>query len=160
MRFTLSSTTAAEIERRIKENPAKTMLALQRAMQEAVMYVEARIKATSPTATSTLRDSWQSSVRRTGETITGEIGTALAYAEAVEIGTAPHMPPIQPIKDWVQVKLGLSGDEGDNAAWRIAISIKRRGTKGQGTVQAVVDDAATENTYNGIILRHLTAVGL
>jgi hypothetical protein len=160
MRFTLSSTTAAEIERRIKENPQRTMIALNSAMREAVLYIEARIKSTSPAATGILRDSWHSTVNRVGDNLTGEVGTGLPYAEAVELGTAPHMPPIQPIKDWVAVKLGISGEEQDSAAWRIAMKIKRRGTKGQGTVQAVIDDSQTQNTYNAIVMRHLSGVGL
>jgi len=47
----------------------------------------------------------------------------LDYAEYVDGGTRPHMPPVDPIKKWVQQK-GLN-----ISPWAIAINIKKYGTK-------------------------------
>lgn len=70
-------------------------------------------------------------VSRTGAGAVAEIGTPLEYAEYVEYGTKPHTPPVQPIQDWVEVKLGLSGDAARGAAFAIAKAIGRRGTAAQ-----------------------------
>lgn len=64
--------------------------------------------------------------------VEGEIGTRLAYAVPVELGTQPHMPPIEPLKLWVHRKLGLYGAAAEGAAWSIARKIAVKGTKGAG----------------------------
>lgn len=38
------------------------------------------------------------------------------------------MPPINVLIDWVQNKLGLSGQEAVNVAWAVGMKIKREGT--------------------------------
>lgn len=70
-------------------------------------------------------------VQRTGTGAISEIGTPLDYAEHVEHGTRPHRPPVQPIQDWVEIKLGLSGRAAVSAAHAIAVNIGKRGTKAQ-----------------------------
>lgn len=56
-------------------------------------------------------------------------GTSSSYAVPVELGTKPHMPPVQPLQDWAHLKLGLPVDEAKSAGWNIARAISRRGTK-------------------------------
>lgn len=70
-------------------------------------------------------------IDRTPTGAVAEIGTPLEYAEHVEHGTGPHRPPVQPIQDWVQVKLGISGAAGLSVAHAIATSIGKKGTKAQ-----------------------------
>ncbi len=70
-------------------------------------------------------------VERTASGAVGEIGSPLEYAEHVEFGTRPHFPPIQPLQDWVEVKLGLRGAEARSVAHAIAVTIGRRGTAAQ-----------------------------
>lgn len=65
-----------------------------------------------------------------GVEVLGIVGTPLNYATAVELGTKPHMPPIEPLTDWVVHKLGISEAEAVNVAWRIASKIRKHGTKG------------------------------
>lgn len=65
-----------------------------------------------------------------GDSVIGIVGTSLAYAVPVEMGTKPHMPPIEPLQDWAKHKLGLSEDEAKGAARAIAMKIKARGTEG------------------------------
>lgn len=64
------------------------------------------------------------------DNVIGRVGTSMSYAVPVELGTKPHMPPIQPLADWAQYVL----DVGANEAWRvgtaIAFKIKREGTEG------------------------------
>lgn len=64
------------------------------------------------------------------DNVIGATGTSLNYAVPVELGTKPHMPPIQPLADWAEQVLGV----GSNEAWRvgtaIAYKINRDGTEG------------------------------
>lgn len=48
------------------------------------------------------------------------------HAFAVEYGSRPHMPPVEPIVAWCKLK-GFDDPEG--AAWAIAKKIAREGTK-------------------------------
>ncbi|HYE35502.1 hypothetical protein [Methylocaldum sp.] len=60
----------------------------------------------------------------------GKFGSVLNYAVAVELGTRPHFPPVEPLIDWVREKLGVDRDEAPGVAFRVARKISRTGTKG------------------------------
>ncbi len=62
--------------------------------------------------------------------VIGEVGTPLSYAVPVELGTEPHMPPIQPLADWAEQVLGIGGNEAWRVGTAIAFKIKARGTEG------------------------------
>ncbi len=64
-----------------------------------------------------------------------EVGTNLKtetgypYPVGVHEGTKPHRPPIEPIKEWVRLKLNISDMvEQNKTAWRIWYSISKKGT--------------------------------
>ncbi|HEY4145172.1 hypothetical protein [Pinirhizobacter sp.] len=63
--------------------------------------------------------------------VTGMVATSQPYAEYVEVGTKPHAPPIQPLKDWVEAKLGIRGEEAMGVAFAISRTIAKRGTRAQ-----------------------------
>lgn len=65
-----------------------------------------------------------------GGSVEGHVGSALPYAECVELGTKPHFPPVAPIADWARAKLGLTEDEARRVAFMIARKISQHGTKG------------------------------
>lgn len=58
------------------------------------------------------------------------VGTAMAYAEPVELGTKPHMPPVDALIPWVEAKLGIGAEQAEAVAYAIARKIKREGTEG------------------------------
>lgn len=62
--------------------------------------------------------------------IAGQVGTPLDYAVPVELGSKPHMPPVQPLVDWAAQKFGLTEEEAKTAGWAIAMKIKAKGTEG------------------------------
>ncbi len=66
-----------------------------------------------------------------GDTVLGLVATDKPYAPFVELGTKPHMPPIQPLIDWVRAKTGETGEAARSAAFGIAHAIRVRGTKPQ-----------------------------
>jgi hypothetical protein len=76
-----------------------------------------------------------------GQPIVGILGTPCVYGEAVEMGTAPHFPPIAPIQFWVENKLGITGKQAQSVAFAIAKTISKRGTKGT----AMFDKGFSEN---------------
>lgn len=58
----------------------------------------------------------------------GEIW-ARKYSEQLALGRMPgNRPPITPIERWVNVKLGISGNEGKSVAFAIANKIAKEGT--------------------------------
>ena len=95
-----------------------------------VAYLVQEVQDRTPAAHDTLRGSIQGEVDPGFAGVLGVVGTAQPHALPVELGSKPHMPPIQPIEDWVRLKLGVRGNEVRRAAWAVARKIKKRGTQG------------------------------
>ena len=78
--------------------------------------------------------------QRMSDRVIGAVGSPLVHAEYVEVGTRPHMPPIQPLQDWVQTKLNITDEaESRSVAFLIARKISRVGTKPDGTWQRIYE---------------------
>ena len=122
---------------------------LRRAMTEATQYLERETKERTPVGVGGgggLRGSIHSTVELSsgGRAVLGVVGSPLNYAAPVELGTKPHHPPVEPIEDWVQAKLGLRGKAARRAAWGIAQKIAVRGTTGKYMFRdALADGEAT-----------------
>lgn len=106
---------------------------LTRATLEASLLFEREVKEHTPSGA---YGALKSSILSSGPdmmdgNILGTVGTALPYAQAVELGSKPHMPPIAPLIDWARAKFGLPEDEAKSAAWAVATIIKKKGTKGK-----------------------------
>ena len=72
---------------------------------------------------------WVDSIETTAANNVGKI-RGRDYSEFLQNGRKPgKMPPIAPIERWVQVKLGLSGNEAKGAAFAIAKKIAAEGTE-------------------------------
>lgn len=84
-----------------------------------------------------------------------EVGTSLAHAVPVELGTRPHRPPVQPLRDWARLVLGLGREEAERAAWGIAAKIARKGTEGQFYMRATYEQTVkqVEEIYAGAVKR-------
>lgn len=105
---------------------------LAAAMTEATAFLQRETQGRTPVAMGTLRASIQAREPQIlSDQVIGVVGSPLDYAEPVELGTRPHFPPIQPLQDWVQQKLGI-GDEKESrqVAFAVARKIARVGTKG------------------------------
>lgn len=50
------------------------------------------------------------------------------HSAAIEFGSEPHHPPVEPLIGWAQRKLGLSHKEAKRAGWAIAKKIFKEGT--------------------------------
>lgn len=76
---------------------------LAKAATEASLLAEREAKEAVPYSRGTLRDSLAAVPVTIGATtVEAGVGTSLPYAAAVELGTKPHMPPLEPILDWVK----------------------------------------------------------
>lgn len=117
-----------------RQAPKIVLEELTRFISAATAHLQGEVQQRTPTTHGTLRASIIGQVRELsgGLGVEGVVGTSLAYAAAVELGTKPHMPPVEPLVDWAQQKLGLRGKDAESAAWAIARTIAQRGTLGVG----------------------------
>jgi hypothetical protein len=136
---------------------------LRQAMEEAELLLQREVVDATPTgAHQLLRKSIVAEpVQRLADGLLGVVdvadragkyGSVLDYAVSVELGTKPHMPPLEPLVDWVKAKLGQKGEEARGTAEAIRWKIFHEGTEGahmfehtqkkqQGAVQAIFDRA-------------------
>lgn len=94
-------------------------------------HLQGEVQQRTPTAHGTLRASIFGDVKRLGRLgAEGVVSTSLAYAVPVELGTAPHMPPVAPLIAWARQRLGVTGADAERAGWAVARKIARVGTDG------------------------------
>lgn len=103
---------------------------------EAVLFLQEGVKEATPVGVLGEQGGLRGSIygEVTGASLLelkGVVSSPLPYAEPVELGTAPHAPPLAPLLRWVEVKLGKVGREAVATAWAIRGAIKQRGTRGQ-----------------------------
>jgi len=110
---------------------------LDNVMTQAVALLEREVKKLTPVgafgAQGGLLGSVAGEVKGRGtKAVKGVVMSAHKYAEAVEKGTRPHFPPVDPVQLWVRKKLQIEGErESRQVAFKIAKYISRHGTKGQ-----------------------------
>ena len=106
--------------------------ALAAGVFEAELLLQREIAERTPVgAHGLLRNSIQAAVPTVlADRVSGAVGSPLEYVVSVELGTKPHFPPLMPLVDWVEAKLGLRGDEAKGAAFGIARKIAKKGTEG------------------------------
>ena len=101
------------------------------AMRKSLDVLEDAIVQRTPVNTGMLRAGTSKEQFMVGSILRGQVVNPVSYAFPVETGRAAgRMPPVDAIKQWVIRKGIASGAEADSAAFLIARSIGRRGTKG------------------------------
>ena len=121
---------AAEIAALWAQAPEICREELLRAVTEADLLLEREIKERTPTTFGVLRASVFGEEQVLADSVIGVVGTAMSYAVPVELGTQPHFPPIEPLKDWVRAKLNVPPEQVDEVAYLVARKIAAHGTKG------------------------------
>lgn len=58
------------------------------------------------------------------------------YARPIHHGTRPHMPPVDPLKEWAKRH---AMPDPDKAGWAIAMKIKKKGTPRKPFLQRAID---------------------
>lgn len=117
-----------KLESAIAHMPEMVDEELSRAALEASIIVTRNVKDVTPVGVSRgggegLQASIRYQIYPSAGEVTGVISSPLNYVEPVEIGSRPHMPPVESLREWAESK-GLS-------AWAVAKSIAKHGTKGQ-----------------------------
>ena len=107
---------------------------LTAAMEESTIALQAAVAEMTPVgAHGLLRQSIHAlPVQQLSDQVIGVVGTSLNYAEPVEMGTRPHMPPVEALEDWVKAKLGVEDDQVQRVAYAVARKIAVSGTPAAG----------------------------
>jgi hypothetical protein len=110
--------------------PEMAMEETARFVLEGELLLERETKENTPKATGLLSQSiFAREPAVLADQVIGVVGTAMAYAVPVELGTKPHFPPIQPLADWARLKLGIAPEDAERVGFLIARKISIRGTE-------------------------------
>ena len=125
--------------------------AMRKAAEDARALMVRELRAATPVgATGNLKASTKGSIVKTGQGFRTEVIQNAAspqgfqYQSAVNAGTRPHFPPPAALVAWVTAKWGLTGQEAVSGAWRLAVSISRRGTRANPYVEKAFRIAKTK----------------
>ena len=144
MQVTISLQAAEAISRAWASHPNLVTDELETAMRGSLLYLEGQTAERTPTNLGTLRRSYASTISTFVDAVFGTMSSPVSYAMPIEMGTRPHYPPLEPLINWVEAKLGLVGDEAEGAARGIQRKIGRFGTPGYGMARfALIDGQAT-----------------
>lgn len=121
----------ADVLRALDNFERVVMQELTLGMQKACMIVETSAKHNVTNNGTTnlgqlVNSIWWEVGLLTGGIIGGWVLVGAKYGGYVEFGTRPHMPPVEPLKQWAKRKLG---DE--KLGYPVALKIKKEGTKPQ-----------------------------
>ena len=125
------------------------------AMWESEFLIEREVKEKTPVGVGGgggLRGSIAAqSPEISSDIVLGVVGTSMAHAIPVEIGTKPHFPPIQPLEDWVIHKLGVAEKDAHGVAFLVARKIAARGTLAIGMFHRTfsANQAKVEQIFSG-----------
>ncbi len=121
---------------------------LHDAMAQSLQLIEGQMKENltrnDSVASGNLRAGVQSVPPRITETeIVGEVGPDQPYAPYVEEGTKPHMPPLEPLVEWVRLK-------------HLAGTYSLRGRRRGGKARQQAEDVALAKAVQQKIAKHGT----
>ena len=123
---------AEQIRALWEQAPDVTREEMSRATWEASLLIEREVKDLTPVGVGGaggLRGSIAAREPRVlSDTVLGAVGTSVAHALPVELGTKPHFPPVEPLRDWAERKLNIPEDRSYDVALSIARKIAARGT--------------------------------
>lgn len=126
---------AEELERAFAAAPEIVEKVGRRAIIKATSLLEREVKERTPFGvTGLLRQSiTRGEPYRAGVAdMAGKVTTPISYAVPVELGSRPHTPPLEPLREWVLKKLGAGPVEAEKIARAIVWKIRAHGTKGAG----------------------------
>lgn len=143
MQFAIQVPDAQAISAAFAAAPAMVLDELETTMGSLMLYLDRETRENTPTAAGTLRSAWLPNVDVVAatDTVYGRLTNPLPYALPVELGSRPHYPPLEPLINWVEQKLGLQGDEAEGAARGIQRKIGRYGSPGMGMAHYALADA-------------------
>lgn len=153
--LTLSISGLDAIRRGLEQAPQATALELRRTMQEAVLLVEREVRENVPRVSGLTAGSITSDVASLPAGVLGVVGSSQPSALFLELGTRPHMPPVEALQPWVRAVLGISDPkENRSVAFLVARKIARDGTKAQRPFER-----ASQSTHAQVVQMFEAAAG-
>ncbi|MBF9263391.1 HK97 gp10 family phage protein [Acidovorax cattleyae] len=119
------------LQRGFAQAPDVTRRELLAAMTEGTLLMEREIKDRLPRVTGMTAASVASDAFATPVGVIGTVGSSQPSATFLELGTRPHMPPVDALVPWVRAVLGVDRKRERSVAYLVARKIARRGTKAQ-----------------------------
>ncbi len=156
MNLSISMGDLQTFRRGLREAPEYTERVLQEAMTEATLLMRREWQENLPRASGLTAASITSDVASTPAGVLGVVGSSQPSALFLELGTGPHMPPVQALEPWVKAVLGVRDPkEIKSVAFLVARKIAREGTPArypmaraaqsvEGQVLAMVERAAAK----------------
>ncbi|WP_374354638.1 hypothetical protein [Limnohabitans sp.] len=156
MNLSISMGDLQTFRRGLREAPEYTERVLQEAMTEATLLMRREWQENLPRASGLTAASITSDVASTPAGVLGVVGSSQPSAFFLELGTGPHMPPVQALEPWVKAVLGVRDPkEIKSVAFMVARKIAREGTPArypmaraaqsvEGQVLAMVERAAAK----------------
>lgn len=157
--ITLDTSFMREYAKYLKQAPQIVMEEMAASLNEAMFLLEREIKELIPVgAHGLLRGSVTHKLiaLARGQSVSGKVFSPLNYAVPVELGTKPHFPPLAPLRDWVEKKLGVSKSQSRSVAFLVARKIAAKGTKPQKPFETGFRDNADQ--VNAIFGRGLARI--
>ncbi len=129
MNLSISMGDLQTFRRGLREAPEYTEGVLQEAMTEATLLMQREWQENLPRASGLTAASITSDVASTPAGVLGVVGSSQPSALFLELGTGPHMPPVQALEPWVKAVLGVRDPkEIKSVAFLVARKIAREGT--------------------------------
>lgn len=118
--------------RGLRDAPEYTDQVLQAAMTEATLLLQREWQENLSRVSGITAASIASDVASTPAGVLGIVSSSQPSALFVELGTRPHMPPVEAIEPWVKAVLGISDPkQAKSVAFLVARKIARHGTPAQ-----------------------------
>ena len=135
-RIELDTTLMQQYAQFLRQAPRIAREEMAVSLEQALGFLEREIKENvAPPgpggASGLLRGSVFHEMRGDPGGVAGVVGSPLNYALPVELGSKPHFPPLAPLQDWVEKKLGVDKSESRQVAFLVARKIARKGTAAQ-----------------------------
>ncbi|MEK6245835.1 MAG: hypothetical protein AABM33_15220 [Pseudomonadota bacterium] len=136
MEYEIDYSALKELQANLARNPAVVRKHLLAAVTEADNLLLREVKERMPKGAQEFLYRSVFNEERVSDTgVIGLVSSPMSYAVAVELGTKPHFPPLQPLVDWVQHSQHFGGVSDAKVARGIAFLIARKisrvGTKAQ-----------------------------
>lgn len=127
----VSMTALDALQRGLAQAPEQTQRELLGAMMQATLLVEREVKDRMPKVSGISAASIASDAFSTPVGVIGTVGSSQPSVLFVELGTKPHMPPVQALVPWVRAVLGVDAKRAPSVAFLVARKIAKKGTKPQ-----------------------------
>lgn len=131
MNLQISAPTLAAIDRGLAEAPSIVRRELLAMMTTITQGLQGEVQDAMPAVSGLTRASIGGDAFSTPAGVLGVVGSSQPAALFVELGTKPHMPPVDALVPWVREVLGVQGVRARSVAFLIARKIARKGTPAQ-----------------------------